>query len=213
MEADFWHERWQQGRIAFHEGAPNRHLVDSYETLALPKAAHVFVPLCGKTVDLDWLLSKGYRVTGIELNRSAVDGVFERLQLTPEIERFDSLTRLSASHLVLWVGDLFKLKASAIGEVDAIYDRAALVALPPSTRANYTRHLTELCGSVEQLLITFDYDQSQTDGPPFSVPEDEVRRHYGQVYAISRLASVPIYGPLAERCSGREEAWKLLPLG
>ncbi|MEM8571674.1 MAG: thiopurine S-methyltransferase [Pseudomonadota bacterium] len=212
MEADFWHSRWKEGRIAFHEGAPNRHLTAHFAALDLTAGAHVFLPLCGKTVDIDWLLSQGLRVSGIELNREAVLEVFERLALVPEISEIGGLTRFAAGELVLWFGDFFALQGADLGPVDAIYDRAALVALPAKMRPDYAKSLGRLCPGRPQFLISYDYDQSQTDGPPFSVPEAEIRSLYRGHFQIERLASAAIEGPLRDRCTGREEAWRLTPI-
>ncbi|MEQ9275761.1 thiopurine S-methyltransferase [Roseibium album] len=213
MDKRFWQTRWQEGKIAFHEGVPNRHLVRHFMALSLSAGSRVFVPFCGKTADLDWLLSQGYGVSGIELNQDAVGEVFERLALTPDVARFRGLTRFSGKGIVVWVGDFFELSALDLGSVDAVYDRAALVALPAQMRTKYVRHLQSLCPSVPQLLVSYDYDQGKMEGPPFSLPEDHVRSLYKDIYEIENLASVDIYGPLAERCSGREESWILRPIG
>lgn len=150
MDAQFWQNRWSTGKIAFHEGTPNRHLITHLDTLSLLPGSHVFVPLCGKAVDLDWLMGRGYRVTGIELNRDAVYEVFDRVKRQPVITEVRELTRLAAPGLTLWIGDLFELQPDDLGPVDTVYDRAALVALPPALRADYARHLQRLCtaGSV-----------------------------------------------------------------
>lgn len=207
MHKSFWDTRWNEGRIAFHESEPHQHLVGAFEQLSLSPGAHVFVPLCGKTVDIDWLLSRGQKVSGIEWNRDAVLEVFDRLEITPKARNLGALEELKDGDLTLWVGDFFELQSEQLGAVDAIYDRAALVALPTDTRKNYSRHLSQLCGGAPQLLISYDYDQSQTDGPPFSVPESEIRRLYGSRFHITNAASAAINGPLAARCEGQEQGW------
>lgn len=211
MEKAFWQNRWQEGKIGFHEGEPNRHLRSHLHQLSLKAGAHVFVPFCGKAVDLDWLLSQGFQVSGIELNRDAIAEVFMRLSVTPEISEARGLTRHSGNGLVIWAGDFFELLPSDLGPVDAVYDRAALVALPSEMRDQYTRYLQSLCPSVPQLLVSYDYDQAQMEGPPFSVPEKQIRDLYDEVFVIENIASADIAGPLAERCSGKEEAWLLRP--
>ncbi|MET1412836.1 thiopurine S-methyltransferase [Roseibium sp. HPY-6] len=213
MEKAFWQHRWQEGKIGFHEGVPNRHLSDHLDALGLAQGRHIFVPLCGKAVDIDWLLTKGLRVSGAELNFDAVEAVFDRLGVTPETTQSGALTRYSRDNLTIWAGDFFKLKAEDVGFIDAVYDRGALVALPPHMRAAYTSQMRVLCRDVPRLLVTYDYDQSQMDGPPFSVPEDRIHDLFDDQFVIERLASVPITGPLAERCSGEEQAWLLQPLG
>lgn len=213
MKEEYWQSRWQEGQIGFHEPQANRFLVAHFAGLRLPSLAHVFVPLCGKTVDLDWLLSKGHRVTGIEFNRAAIDEVFERLSIVPEVTKVGELTCLTSKQLTIWHGDLFALQTAHLGEIDAVYDRAALVALPSETRQRYARHLLKLAPVAVQLLICFAYDQNQMDGPPFSVTEKMIKDLYPTTHHVTPLGSAAINGPLAARCEGSEQAWQLTPLG
>ncbi|WP_306144756.1 thiopurine S-methyltransferase [Roseibium sp. MMSF_3412] len=211
MEPSFWENRWREGKTAFHEGAVNVHLARHFPALKLDPGARVFLPLCGKSVDIDWLLARGCRVSGSELSKEAVVAVFERLEVTPDIERVRDLHRYASNGLVVWQGDFFKLRNTDLGPVEAVYDRAALVAMPPSMRDSYVGHLRRLCGPVPQLLVTYDYDQARMDGPPFAVPERDMRAQYEDAFEIDPLSSVDIYGALADRCSGQEQSWCLRP--
>ncbi|MGF1477650.1 MAG: thiopurine S-methyltransferase [Geminicoccaceae bacterium] len=209
MEAAFWQERWQQNKIAFHEAQPNALLSAHWSRLSLKQGSRVFVPLCGKTTDLAWLAARGHHVVGIELNQAAVDEVFRTMGLDPAVSRQGDLIRYQSRHVVVFVGDFFDFSPDLLGSVDAVYDRAALVALPPEMREAYSRHLTTLAGRAPQFLISYDYDQSQTEGPPFSVTSEEIGELYGDQYEQELVASVEISGRLAERCSGTENAWLL----
>jgi len=211
MEPTFWEDRWREGKTAFHEGGVNIHLEQHFPVLQLKRGAHIFLPLCGKTADIDWLLAQGCRVTGSELSAEAIAAVFERLEVKPEVRIARGLRRYSSEGLVLWQGDFFTLQSSELGPVDAIYDRAALVAMPPGMRSGYVAHLRRLSGAVPQLLVTYDYDQTRMEGPPFAVPEADIRVHYADAFEIDSLTSVNIYGPLADRCSGKEQSWYLRP--
>lgn len=211
MEEQFWQSRWKEGRTGFHEKAPNRFLTEHFDKVSLAPGSHVFVPLCGKTTDLDWLLEQGHQVTGIEFNAQAVDEVFERLTLSPEVSVHRGLRRLTSGPLTLWQGDFFTLQAADLGAVDAVYDRAALVALPDTMRPDYARHLIKITKSAQQFLVSFSYDQTQTDGPPFSVPNHTINTLYDGAYEVQSLATKKIEGPLANRCTGQEEVWKLSP--
>jgi len=210
MDHDFWLERWQQGRTAFHEGKTNALLSAVFPRLSLNAGDRVFVPLCGKAEDLDWLVAQGCRVVGAELSQMAVEAAFERMGLAPDIDPLGELTRYRAGAVEIFVGDVFRLTAEALGAVDAVYDRAALVALPEAMRRDYARHLIATTAAARQLLIAFEYDQTRMDGPPFSVPETEIRALYAETYALERAVDVDIGGPLAERAgSVRETAWLL----
>ena len=212
MDEEFWQIRWRENRIAFHENRPNSLLVSHFHRLGLAKGDTVFVPLSGKAVDLDWLSAQKLRVVGVEFNRQAVEEVFARRNIVPDVRTVGRMRRYRAEAFEMFVGDFFDLTADMLGAVDAVYDRAALVALPPDTRANYARHLADITNKARQLLISFDYDQSQTLGPPFSVPGQDISRLYDGLYSAELLASREISGPLAERCQGSENVWLLDPV-
>ncbi|MEO0382306.1 MAG: thiopurine S-methyltransferase [Pseudomonadota bacterium] len=212
MEHAFWQERWRENRIAFHEAEPNPLLTENYDHLKLSAGDKVFVPLCGKSFDLDWLLLQGVMVIGAELNEGAVQAVFERLRLTPEVNAIGTLKRYSAEELTMFAGDFFQLQDSNIGPVNAVYDRAALVAMPDTMRADYAQHLMAITNKARQLLVSFDYDQSQMSGPPFSVPSKTIATYYDDLFKRDLVADTAISGALAERCSGRELVWLLSPL-
>lgn len=209
MQAEFWHQRWQKNEIGFHEPAANPLLVKYFNELSLPAGSRVFLPLCGKTLDIDWLLSCGYRVCGAELSEIAVEQLFARLAMQPKISDLGELRRYSGKDIDVFVGDIFKLSNDLLGAVDAIYDRAALVALPEETRHKYTAHLMELTQSAAQLLICFEYDQTVMEGPPFSITNTEVQRHYSDRYELRLVASVDVAGGLKGKCEAQEHVWVL----
>ena len=209
MDAEFWHERWQQNEIGFHESQPNALLVRHYDRLDLRSGDRVFLPLCGKTLDIGWLLSKELKVCGVELNADAVEQLFDELGVEPEGSDCGDLRRYSAAGIDIFVGDVFALSPTFLGPVDAIYDRAALVALPKVTRERYASHLRQITASAPQLLICFDYDQELMEGPPFSIPENEVAALYGSDYAIENLAVEVVSGGLKGICAATEVAWLL----
>lgn len=209
MEPAFWHDRWKQNQIAFHEQRPNALLSKHFFRLSLRAGGRVFVPLCGKTNDLAWLVDHGYRVVGIELNEAAVEEVFQTMSVSPRVQKLSEHTHYQSDLAEVFVGDFFRLSADMLGSVDAIYDRAALVALPSEMRKPYARHLTTLTRSAPQFLISYEYDQTQTNGPPFSVTGEEIGTLYRDRYHQQLVASVAISGSLSKRCSGNETAWLL----
>ncbi|MGI3210299.1 thiopurine S-methyltransferase [Roseovarius tibetensis] len=211
MDAKFWHERWQDGRIGFHEGCVNRMLAAHIGALDLGAGARMFLPLCGKAFDIHWLVHEGYRVAGVELSEVAVQELFANLGATPEVTQAGPLKRYATSGLEIFVGDIFALTADTLGPVDAVYDRAALVALPAAMRSAYTRHVAQITGTAPQLVVTFQYDQTLMDGPPFSLTQDEVRDHYAAQYAITPLEQADVPGGLKGVCPATETALLLTP--
>jgi thiopurine S-methyltransferase len=171
---------------------------------ACGRDSRIFVPLCGKSLDVDWLLSNGHRVAGAELSELAVAQLFANLELEPSVEDIGGLRRYTAGNLEVFVGNIFDLSRELLGPVDATYDRAALVALPAAVRARYAAQLRAITNDAPQLLICFEYDQSVLAGPPFSVTGDEVNRCYGGGYA-----GVDVPGGLKGKCAASEVVWLL----
>lgn len=209
MDADFWHARWTANQIGFHEGKPNVHLEAHLDRLRLAPGARLFLPLCGKTRDIAWLLARGFRVAGAELSPLAVAQLFEELGVAPEIVPAGPLELHRAPGLDIFVGDIFTLSAHRLGAVDAVYDRAALVALPAPMRPLYAAHLAAMTARAPQLLVCFTYDQALAEGPPFSVTADEVRALYGTAYRVERLDSCPVAGGLRGKVPAQEDVWLL----
>ncbi|MEP7289012.1 MAG: thiopurine S-methyltransferase [Chloroflexota bacterium] len=208
MDVKFWHQRWEANDIPFHESKANPLLVTYFKELSIAKGSRVFVPLCGKTLDIAWLLSNGYRVAGVELSELAVKQLFVELGIEPEITDISEVKYYSATDIDIFVGDIFNLTRKLLGSIDAIFDRAALVALSENMRIRYSKHVTDITGNAPQLLITYEYDQKLMQGPPFSISNEEVSRHYKDSYKISPLISLDVMGGLKGRVV-KENVWLL----
>ncbi len=211
MDPDFWHRRWRKDEIGFHEGEANALLVRHFEEAFARRQDRVFLPLCGKTRDIGWLCSTGRRVVGAELSETAIEQLFDELGVTPLRSERDPFVHYGAEGIDIYVGDIFDLTAEVLGAVDVVYDRAALVALPGEMRLRYADHLMRITTLAPQFLITFEYDQTQMDGPPFAVTGDEVHRCYGDRYERTLCASVEVAGGLKGRCAATEKVWLLKP--
>jgi thiopurine S-methyltransferase len=198
---DEWIARWRDGRTAFHEGAPND-LLDRHAA-ALRGCRRVLVPLCGKAEDLAHLSSLGHDVLGVELAEQAVREFFAERGLSPSVAPHGPFTAYSIADggrsLTLLAGDIFALTPELLGPIDAIYDRAALVALPAELRQRYVALLRTLVPRAPALVITYEYDQQRVDGPPFAVLESELRSLYAGAAGIEMLESRP--APNVARCT------------
>ena len=196
MDEGYWQARWREGRIGFHEGAPNHWLVAHAAVLGItPERRRVLVPLCGKTVDLAFLAARGAEVVGVELVESAARAFFEEAGL-PVARTVDGpLVRLEAAGIEIVVGDFLALGPSDVGRFDAFYDRAAIVALPASLRERYARALVGLLADdATGLVATFEHD-ADDGAPPFSVPEAELRRLFPEL-VLEPLGSTPDTRPV-----------------
>ena len=177
MQADFWHQRWATNQNGFHQSEVNPYLQKYWAALGIEPAARVLVPLCGKSLDLSWLAGQGHPVLGVELSEKAVQEFFSEQGLTPLVSQNGAFKVYSAGAVEIWCGDFFSLRAEDVIGCAALYDRAAIIALPPVMRGRYVDHLDKVLPKhCKGLLITLDYDQAKIDGPPFSVPDEEVQR-------------------------------------
>jgi thiopurine S-methyltransferase len=185
MEPGFWHQRWQNGLTGFHQVDFNPHLVAFWERLAAPAGTRVFVPLCGKSRDLLWL-NERHPVCGVELSPLAVQGFLADNKLPHTQHDMGSFAVSRAGSLTLLCGDFFELSCAELGEIGAVYDRAALIALPPDMRHRYVHQLNSLLQpGCRMLLVTMDYAQTEMEGPPFAVTEDEVKALFADNWQIS----------------------------
>jgi len=189
MNPEFWHERWRRGEIGWHATSINLHLQDHWPRLGVAPGARVFVPLCGKSLDLLWLAGQGLWVSGVEISRVAVEAFFADNGLYAEITEDPPFLRYRAAEIEVLCGDFFDLDASRLQGVEGVFDRASLIALPPEARPRYADHLQRLLGpAVRMLLITLDYPQDEMAGPPFAVRDDEVQALFGARFHIEPIA-------------------------
>jgi thiopurine S-methyltransferase len=175
MKSDYWLERWRESRIGFHRADVNPALVEHHHVLS--DSIRVLVPLCGKSVDLEWLAVQGHEVVGVELSELAARAFFEERGFAPERRELGDFVAYQHATVTILVGDFFALRADPRGSFDAAYDRAAMIALPDDVRARYVAHLpTLLAPKAKLLLVTLHYDAA--GGPPFSVSPAEVLASY-----------------------------------
>jgi thiopurine S-methyltransferase len=190
MQSDFWITRWERGETGFHQDEVNPWLREHWPRLQMPTNGRVFVPLCGKSLDMWWLRQQGFGVLGVELSLQAVESFFAGAGITPSRTREEALERFESGDVTLLCGDFFALQPQHVAGCSAIYDRASLIALPPAMRQDYAAHLFKLFPQgVRILLITLDYDQHEMDGPPFAVSDAEVRALYAGRADIEHIAS------------------------
>ncbi len=202
MNSKFWQSLWQNKRIGFNQSITNSLLTTYFSALPVPVGGRVFVPLCGKSIDMRWLAEQGYDVVGVELVESAVQEFFAEQNITPIMTQHPDHPNIKGYQgqlhhqttqqtLTLWVGDIFALTATDIGHVDAIYDRAALIALPSDMRPKYSEHVRRLSHNAPQLLLTLSYNEGEWTGPPFSVSCEQVQQYYSAHYSITELQGSP----------------------
>ena len=180
----------EKNKIGFHQHEINDHLSSFWKLLNVDNKSSVFVPLCGKSLDLLWLRQQGHHVLGIEISAIAIRDFFVENNLNFNSRQQNDLQIWESDHLSILQDDFFNLTENQLLEVKGVFDRAALVALPFSLRQKYTQHLKNILPEkAKVLLIAFEYDQSKMEGPPFAVHEAEIHELYGDRYEIKLLLS------------------------
>jgi len=193
VDNQHWLDRWKENRIGFHESSINPHLQNWFPRLAPQPGGSVFLPLCGKALDIQWVAQQGYDVIGVELSPIAVEAFFEENQLPFERSQGDGFAVYRSSRIRLLQGDFFDLRAHHLEGCGLVYDRAALIAMNPSIRPRYYRHMLSIIPpTCNMLLVTLEYEQSEMSGPPFSVPAEEVRGGYSDAFTIGELDGADI---------------------
>jgi len=171
----------------------------------------VLVPLCGKTVDLAYLARhpKVKQVIGVEGIGKAIEEFASEnpeLMVVPVEEREKSSTQQqpfkiwTGKTILMLEGDFLELAdAARSGQVDAIWDRAALVAVDPSVRELYVETHRRMLKPGGRILLSTYVRRSgdPTKGPPFSIDEDEVRRLYGDPSWVESVELLDVHGAAA----------------
>lgn len=193
MNKDFWLARWQRAEIGFHQDEINPYLRRFCPELNVAHGGEVFVPLCGKSRDMFWLLQQGFHVLGVELSPIAVRDFFHEQGQLPRRVSSAGFENFIGDGICLSCGDFFDLRREDMVQVSAVYDRASLVALPPEMREQYAQHLASILPSGTRiLLVTFDYPQHEMSGPPFAVSVSAVELLYSPYAEIRLLAQADV---------------------
>lgn len=216
METEYWLKRWREGRTGWHRSEVMPLLVQHWAALDAPRGSRVLVPLCGKSLDMPWLASQGLRVRGVELAAQAVEDFFAEHPLSPQTRELPYGTHYDAGEIKIINADIFEVNAAQFANCGAIYDRAALIALPPPMRERYVADVhAKLPSGCRGLLVTLEYPQVEKAGPPFSVQADEVAGRFGHGWVVDLLERRDILaaqpGFVAEGVTSlHTSAWRLL---
>lgn len=176
MEASFWQDKWLKNEIGFHLDRVNPQ-IEIYHSQVFVPGSTVFIPLCGKSLDIAFLANQGYSIIGAELSEIAINDFFREQSLTPIVSQDEHFTIYNSDNITLYQGDFFNLTPRHLENCSQVYDRASLIALPEQLRREYTLHMAKMLPRVQSyLLVTLEYEQSTMKGPPFSVEESEINQ-------------------------------------
>ncbi|XP_026785278.2 probable thiopurine S-methyltransferase [Pangasianodon hypophthalmus] len=201
MALSEWEDKWQEGRIGFHQPHIHQMLKDNLDkVLCGRQQVRVFFPLCGKAVDMKWLADMGHVIVGVEISEKAIKQFFEEHSLEykeepvpaiPEAKVFKS----SDAKISLYQCDLYKFSSAIEGHFGGIWDRGSLVAINPCDRQKYATLIMSLMDKdCRYLLDTLEYNPEFYEGPPFFVPEEAVKSLYGDACDIELVQTRDAFG-------------------
>ena len=190
---NIWESRWQEDRIGFHLKEVNPYLIKFSDQLLFQNPDRVFVPLCGKTLDLCWLTKKTNKVIGIELVKKAVLDFFTENNIAYLVRQEETFQKFTSKFIDIYLGDFFELKPEDTPPFKAIYDRASIIALEELDRRKYVNHLIPFLDPAGRiLLITLEYNQNQMKGPPYSVPREEIESLFSPWASLKLLETCDV---------------------
>lgn len=174
---NYWENRWNEGKIGWHKDEVNKFLV---KYINLEKHSNVCVPLCGKTIDLVWLSEHiSGTVCGVELCTKAVVDFFVENKLDYEVEKFEDhevYYETKKKKIKIYRGSILTTPISE--KFELIYDRAALVAMNPTDRKDYSEKLKSLSKPSGQMLLIALLREENRQGPPHHTSHEDVKQLY-----------------------------------
>jgi len=186
-----WLDRWKKGTTGWHRSDINPQLIKHINQFVETRPQKIFVPLCGASLDMKYLIDQGFHVVGVELSPLAINRFFNENKIACKVSKVEDFDFYQGKNIDIYCGDFFKLKKDYFYDVSCVYDRAALIALNPDLQKKYARHLKEILpNSSKILLLTMFYPQDEMEGPPFSVGDDNVEELFSEFKEIKKISSV-----------------------
>ncbi len=185
-----WLKFWENNETNWHGDKITQELVEYFELFELEPRDKLFVPLCGKSLDMLYIMNQGFSVVGVEISEIGVRQFFSENNLAYKITKVDDFDLYSTENLEIYCGDFFALTSKHLNNVKSVFDRKSLIALEPEVRQKYVKHLNDIISlGARILLVTLQYPQYQMSGPPFSVDKSEVESLFSMAFESQELRS------------------------
>ena len=183
-----WLEFWANNETNWHSDVVTQELEKYLGLLKLESGDTVFIPLCGKSLDMIYMLNRGFSVIGVEVSEIGIKQFFHENGLDFTISQVGEFDLYSAKNIEIYCGDFFSLTSKYLCGVKAVFDRKSLIALDRNLRQKYVKHLNDIISlGVRILLITLHYPKHQMSGPPFSVDKSEVESLFSMAFNYQEL--------------------------
>ncbi|KAM6444804.1 thiopurine S-methyltransferase isoform 2-T2 [Rhynochetos jubatus] len=143
-----------------------------------------------------WLADMGHRVVGVEVSEQALKEFFAEHSVPYRVEPVPGISgakklQSTCGNISLYCCSIYDLSSSIVGKFDGVWDRGALVAVNPCDRQRYVSLMITLMEkNSSYLLVAVSYDPNKHKGPPFYVPESEIKSLFGNHFEMKCLQKV-----------------------
>ncbi|XP_065254915.1 thiopurine S-methyltransferase isoform X1 [Emys orbicularis] len=192
-----WLQKWKMRKIGFHKEQGHLILRKYLDVLLNGRSGlRIFFPLCGKAVEMKWLADMGHYVVGVELSECALKEFFTENDLSYSEETIPGISgakvfKSTSGNISLYCCSIYDLSSTIAGRFDGIWDRGSLVAINPCDREHYANLMLSLMKrSCCYLLVTVLYDSNKHKGPPFYVPDSEIKSLFGLLISGKNITSL-----------------------
>ncbi|XP_006825177.1 thiopurine S-methyltransferase-like [Saccoglossus kowalevskii] len=186
MTVETWRKRWRKGQTKFHLEKVHPILQKHYSWLTKEEEKQrFFLPLCGKSLDLKWLVDKGHVVVGNECSAEGVKQFFDEHDLEYTVEPIEDISgdihQAKNLDVTIYCCDFFLITPEIIGTFDAVWDRGSLAAIHPEDRKKYADVFFPLLKKDGRCLLDlFQVDHEHFAGPPHTFPPEELQTLLGK---------------------------------
>ncbi|MBS1763521.1 MAG: methyltransferase domain-containing protein [Bacteroidetes bacterium] len=179
LDASFWNQRWQSGKIGWDIGYASPPIIKYMEQYSERDAA-ILIPGCGNAYEAEYLASHGFtNITLVDISEEAVRRLKEKFSNKPQIK--------------IYCEDFFTHK----GNYDLILEQTFFCAQVLQRRKEYAVKMESLLkagGKLAGVLFGVSFGES---GPPFGGDEKEYREIFSPYFEIIKME--PCYNSISPR--------------
>lgn len=200
-----WNEKfWKSSsdNPSFHVSSPHRTLIKYYNQIFKDDSEkRVFIPLCGKSLDMLYLTDQGHEVVGVEFSDFAVKSFFEDSKLDYTKEAIKNFviwkSKDPAKNVTIYQGDFYEVESKTLGFFDVVWDRGSFTAINIDDRELYTDIMFQIMKpSARYLVQVCKYDGSLYGGPPHYVTEHAMKSTFGRKCNFEKLETRIVAPPV-----------------
>nr|XP_039260200.1 probable thiopurine S-methyltransferase [Styela clava] len=163
----------------------------------LPNAIRkrIFLPLCGKSPDIKWLIDEGYEVVGLECSEHAILEFFEEnsVEFEKSVSTKDHSFRVytgKTANVVIYEGDYFKFNSDIAGGLfDAVWDSASLNTIELASRKPYVEIMRSVLDKQAKYMLSAMYfgEKRTWINNPFDITDADMTELFGEYFTWDKV--------------------------